>query len=45
MSAQKVVLAGHSMGANISIGYVAADGSVDGIIAMARGTGRTSSQQ
>lgn len=37
MGAQKVFLAGHSMGANISIGYVAAGGSVDGIIAMAPG--------
>jgi len=37
MGAQKVFLAGHSMGANISIGYVAAGGNVDGIIAMAPG--------
>lgn len=37
MGARKVYLAGHSMGANISLGYVAAGGDVDGIIAMAPG--------
>jgi pimeloyl-ACP methyl ester carboxylesterase len=35
--ARKVFLAGHSMGANISFGYAAAGGSVDGIIALAPG--------
>jgi pimeloyl-ACP methyl ester carboxylesterase len=34
---RKVFLAGHSMGANISMGYVAAGGRVDGVIAMAPG--------
>lgn len=37
MGARKVYLAGHSMGANISIGYAAAGGDVDGIIALAPG--------
>ncbi len=35
--ARKVYLAGHSMGANISFGYAAAGGSLDGIIALAPG--------
>lgn len=37
MGARKVVLAGHSMGANISFGYAASGGSVDAIVAMAPG--------
>lgn len=37
MGARKIFLAGHSMGANISIGYMAAGGSADGVIAMAPG--------
>lgn len=37
MGARKVYLAGHSMGANISMGYSAAGGDVDGIIALAPG--------
>lgn len=37
MGARKVFLAGHSMGANISLGYSAAGGAVDGIIALAPG--------
>ncbi|WP_336814450.1 alpha/beta fold hydrolase [Bosea sp. MMO-172] len=37
MGARKVVLAGHSMGANISFGYAASGGPVDAIVAMAPG--------
>lgn len=37
MGARKVFLAGHSMGANISMGYSAAGGAVDGVIALAPG--------
>jgi pimeloyl-ACP methyl ester carboxylesterase len=37
MGARKVYLAGHSLGANISFGYGAAGGDVDGTIAMAPG--------
>ncbi|OQW53693.1 alpha/beta hydrolase [Candidatus Raskinella chloraquaticus] len=35
--AQKVFLAGHSMGANISLGYVAAGGRAAGVVALAPG--------
>lgn len=35
--ARKVFLAGHSMGANIALGYSASGGAVDGIVAMAPG--------
>ncbi len=35
--ARKVYLAGHSMGANVSLGYSAAGGEADGIIALAPG--------
>ncbi|MBN9063003.1 MAG: alpha/beta fold hydrolase [Rhizobiales bacterium] len=35
--ARKIVLAGHSLGANVSLGYAAAQGGVDGVVAMAPG--------
>ena len=37
LGARKVYLAGHSLGANVSIGYSASGGAIDGVVAMGPG--------